>query len=294
MTSLFHLTPKPILSSRDVYALQIIKSWISSSVEHSFFGFGPGNFFYASAKSARIEDVTFETHNFPLTIFMESGALPTFWFLIFFGLTIGIGLSYQTNSMLFLIIYLFTNFQTDYTYRIPLFLALFFILSGQICAPHVQKKERSIISFLLISMSLLCFYFAQNTYFLKQKVLSLNSQIDALSLTKNQPQFIKAAQELEALTPYDETLLVKLSTYYAQIGLLQESIRLLQQLSLYSPHKYLTLLPHLFDQMKKEQMNIQKYIKEKKKDFSTFPFSQKEKKELNNICEDYAKMKCIN
>jgi hypothetical protein len=292
MSKVLHLTPKPLFSSRDLYFIQASKSWITTSLDHSFFGYGPGNFIYASKKSADyVWHETSEAHNLLLTFFMESGPLPTFWFIVFLALTIYVGV--QTNNPItFLFLYLFINFQTDYTYRIPLFFFFFFFFSGQIFAPLLKKGGKKMVSIFIVAFAITTSLFGISTLYINHNYKTLMSQLDKLALTNKKELFAATAQKLETYTPYDEAFLIQLSIYNEQFNV-NESIRLLEKLSVYSPHKYLTLLSHQLDLQIKENVNIKKYLDSRKKMFSTFPYSQKEKDQLNMICMIYTKTKCI-
>ena len=293
MEKYIHLKPKSLLSSRDMYITQATQSWITTSLEHSFFGFGPGNFIYASNKSAyEPSQVTTDTHNIILTIIIESGVLTAFWFLFFFVLTVFVGMK-TNNPLTYLVIYLFTNFQTDYTYRIPLFFTLFFFLSGQIIAPLIKNEAKALLHWLiaLVLVSVLCFgIYARflNTYHTK-----LTAQINTSVTAKNLFIFNDSAKKLETITPYDETTLLNLSRWSEELGDNEEAVRFLEKLSLYSPHIYFLHFPHLLDLQKKNKVNLKTYLEERKKSFTTLPFSPFEKRELNLLCRDYAKIKCI-
>lgn len=294
MERTFHLKTKLLLSGRDIYFAQIAQSWVMTSLEHSFFGYGPGNFIYASNKSAYYPgETTSDAHNLLLTIIMESGMLAVLWFLLFFALIIFIGKK-TNNSLVFLVMYLFINFQTDYTYRIPLFFALFFTLCGQIVAGLIKKKGENVLtSYLLMFVAAFTIFSGIYSYTLHSKYYSFSRRLDTINIRQDLLLFEKTALELERITPYDEQLLLKLSSIYEVNDNVKESIRLLDKLSFYSPRIYLHRLPHQLDLQKKMNVDVKKYIQAKKRDFTQFPFTKKEKKELNAICEDYAKMKCI-
>lgn len=294
MENNLHLHPKLLLSSRNIYIAQAAKSWVSSSLEHSAFGFGPGNFIYASNKSAyNPEQATTDAHNLLLTFIMESGMLALFWFLFFFISTLFIGWKTK-NPLVFFVIYLFINFQTDYTYQIPFFFALFFILVGQVTAPLITKERKvllqSLITFIFVitSCSLVYSIYINYTY------RTFYSQLLHAVSSDNILLFDKISKQLEIITPFDESLLIDLSKYNEELNNNREAVRLLKKLSLYSPHRYLLFFSHQLDLQKKLDVNLTKYIRTSRKEFASLPYTLKEKYLFNAICKNYAKIRCIN
>ncbi len=288
-----HLKPKTLLSARDLYIAQASQSWTTTSLEHSFFGFGPGNFIYASSKSARNSGYAVtDPHNITLTYIMESGLLAAFWFLVFFILTIFIGKK-TNNALSFLILYLFINFQTDYTYLIPLFFALFFFLSGQIIAPLVDKRQKTPLHLLIAAMIIITLCFGSYSFYLDETYGKFSLRLNQSFLTMKATEFNSVSRKLEEITPYDETLLISLSTYSERRGNMKEAIRLLEKLSIYSPRNYLSLLTHQLALQKKNNIDIKKYLGGRRGEFSRFPFTKEEKDQLNKICSAYTKTKCV-
>lgn len=294
MEQTLHLSPKLLLSSRNIYIAQAAKSWISSSLEHSAFGFGPGNFIYASNKSAyNPEQTTTDTHSLLLTFIMESGMLTLFWFLFFFVTTLFIGWKTK-NPLVFFTIYLFINFQTDYTYRMPFFFALFFLLLGQIAAPLVEKKVKILPQNLTIFTFLLTSCFLVYSIYINFSYKTLYSQLLQSTPSDNVSLFNETSKKLEIITPFDESLLLDLSKYNEGLNNNKEAVRLLKKLSFYSPHRYLSLFSHQLDLQKKMGVDLTKYIRTSREEFALLPYTLKEKYSLNVICKNYAKIRCVN
>ena len=293
MKKTLHLEPKQLISSRDIYFAQAAQAWMTSSLEHSFFGYGPANFIYASSKSAQSSwNIISDSHNFLLTTFIESGPLALFWFIIFFVLTVYAG--YKTNNpLVFLVLFLFLNFQTDYTYLIPFFFLSFFFFSGQIIAPLMRTENKTFLHWLICSIFILSICSGIYALYQNQRYTNLNFTLMQYLMKKSPSIDKNVPQELEKITPYDEYLLMNLSLYYEKSGNIKEAVRLLDKLSLYAPHNYLSLLPQQLDLQIKGRMNVMSYLESRRKDFARFPFTIKEKKTLNTLCEKYAKISCV-
>lgn len=294
MQAVFHLNPKPLLSSREKYIKQILKPWTATPLEHLFFGYGPGNFKYASNRAAESAwDIVTDTHNILLAFFVESGFLPVIWFVIFFIATLHVGHKNQ-DPLIYLILYLFVHFQMDYTYRIPFFMYIFFFLCGQIA--HIPTKQSSFFSrtnFLtLISLSIMLALIFMR-YSTIEQYKTLNAQLNKGIQTQEKKVFIPAAQKLEKMTPYDSDLLLTLASFYESFGIMDESIRLLDKLYIYTPRVYFANLPHLMLLQKKEERDTKTYLEEKEKEFMTFPFTAKEKSYLDHTCREYLERECL-
>lgn len=289
-----HINPKPLLSSREKYISQILKPWVSTPLEHIFFGYGPGNFSYASNRAAQSRwDVVTDTHNLLLMFFIESGLLPTLWFIIFVGVIFYNG--YKTHTpLLFLALYLFIHFQMDYTYRIPFFIYLFFFLCGQI-AP-IPTKSVSMFShkniLILLSFCIMVFFNVTKTSLIQQHK-DLTKQLDTGIQSKDKKMFVSAAQKLERMTPYETDLLLTLASFYESFGENKESVRLLDKLYTYSPRDYFVNLAHLMKLQKTAKIDTKNYLEQKEKQFMTFPFNGKEKSNLDHICREYLERECL-
>lgn len=287
MNTHFQLKPKSLWSSRDIYIAQMARTWVSSSLEYSFFGFGPGNIIYASNKSAKYpSEATTDTHNLLLNFFVESGSLPALWFLLFFLTTAYVGIK-NKNPLFFLLVFLFMNFQTDYTYRIPLFFALFFIFSGQIAAPYFTLKTTSLMKKILGGVILIVLCLGIYSYRISTEYRQLNKQLLESVTSKNMLLFDKTAKRLEVLTPYDELLLTNLHTYRELFGNTAESVRLMEKIAQYNPHSYLAALPHQLELQKKMGIDVKIYLQKNKIQYKSFPYRSEEKNILNSLCKKY-------
>ncbi len=295
MSQTLHLNPKPLLSVRDFYYPQVIRAWQTSPLEQLLFGYGSGNYIYSSIKTGVSSDLTpTETHNIFLSLFVENGILTLFWFLIFCTYIVIQGLK-QENPFIYLFIYLLVNFQTDFTYAMPFFMVLFFIFAGQ-SLPDARDKMSVKSSFFFFSL----FCMIGLTIFLGliyMSILNNKKQLDVKLQSAFKSQDKQKIQEtinsLEAITPFEEAELVKWSFIQEFIGNTKEAIRLLEKLSVYSPRWYLLSLSHQLDLQKKDGIDIKQYLEKKRGSFSQFPFTEKERIQLNNICAEHAKIQCV-
>lgn len=304
MTQTLHLNPKPLLSVRDSYYPQVFRAWKTAPLEQFLFGYGPGNYIYPSIKTGVSTDLTpAETHNILLSIFIESGFLSLFWFLIFCILILYIGFK-QKNPSVYLFLYLLINFQTDYTYVIPFFMGLFFFFAGQTIS-RISPETMSLKSFwqsalggramgIFVCIFLTFFIYSGATYFsLRQEHDNLEIKLTQAVNKQDKVAVQKISPILEQLTPYNEIELVRLSLAQESIGNYNEAVRLLDKLSIYSPHLYLYYFSDILNLLKREKLDIKQYLEKRKKDFALFILSQEEKDKLNGICKEYAKMLCV-
>lgn len=295
MTQTLHLNPKSLLSVRDSYYPQVVRAWKSAPLEQLLFGYGSGNYIYPSIKTGTTLELTpTETHNVFLSLFVENGVLSFFWFFIFCLLIVYWGIRIGNPSVYFFI-YLFANFQTDFTYAIPFFMVLFFFFAGQ--SLHQKNEHTNILSpFFLIALVCaggIIIILGFSYISIQRNKKNLDNKL-ATAIVKQDARIIQnVIEELEHITPYEEGELVKWSSAQETIGNNEDAIRLLEKLSVYSPRWYLLYLPHQLDLQKKIKIDLKSYLTRRKKDFAQFPFSKEEKKQLNDVCNDYAEMQCV-
>lgn len=296
MQETLKLNPKPLFSARNFYYPQVIRAWKSAPLEQLLFGYGLGNYIYPSIKTGNTQDLTpTETHNILLSIFIENGGLALFWFLIFCALIVWWGMRVNNQSV-YLFIYLIVNFQTDFTYIIPLFMGAFFFFAGQ----SIHKDTRRSVDahpaalYVLYVCVVTLFVIAGISYLsIINRRETLNKQLAAM-IVKNQKDTIQnTIKHLELITPYRESELVKWSSIQEAIGNNSEAIRLLEKLSVYSPRWYLLYLPHQLELQKKMGIDNKKYIMNRKNDITQFPYTLLEKEKLNEICIQYVESPCV-
>ncbi|MFN4212725.1 MAG: O-antigen ligase family protein [Microgenomates group bacterium] len=127
--------PRGIVSGRIEYFSQGIKGFL----EKPFFGWGVGNYHFASKKyvSKNLQQVS-SALNLPITILTETGIFGFFFFFLFF-LVIFKNIDKKLTPYIYLFYYLCLNFLTDYTYSIYGMFLFLFLLAGM-----VIKKEKKI------------------------------------------------------------------------------------------------------------------------------------------------------
>ncbi len=135
------------------YRNKFFKEAALSIRERPLLGVGPGNFSYASAKYTELPSLWTESaHNIFLEVFVENGV---FAGIVFMALIVLILKRLRKNLLFFLALSLLLNFQTDYTYRIYSFLALFVVILGlNYEAREVIKWRKSNFMFASISVFL--------------------------------------------------------------------------------------------------------------------------------------------
>jgi hypothetical protein len=294
MTTYLHLKPKPLLSTRNLYFEQAFFVWKSAPLAQFLFGYGLGNYIYPSLKTGKTLDVTpTETHNIFLSIFIESGFLSLFWFLFFCASSLYLGYKLR-NPSLYFYVYLLINFQTDFTYVIPFFMLLFFFFASQ----GIYKKEKTSNEKLLLRIG--CIVILTITtisvisyFFVKKEKKKLDAQLIQAVISQNKSQVYLTIRNLERLTPYEESELIRWSSIQEAMGNTSEAVRLIEKISIYSPHLYLEYLPHQLDLQRKIFINLRKYLTEKKTELELFPYSPDEKYDLNTICNNYAGISCV-
>lgn len=288
-----HLQTKPLLSSRVLYTQQAFKSWQTSDFITQSFGFGLGNFMYPSQKTATKADLGApDAHNIFLSLFIESGLLPSLWFFIFSVFVLITGFISQ-SLFLYPFLYLFIHFQTDFTFHIPFFFFCFFIFAGQSISTYTDKKNKGILLILLL-IALMITTFAgymywQTTLYKGQLLKAVDFQIKK----QNKAAVFSTLYQLEQMQPYDRSQLVKSSSIYEAFGDNKNAVRLLEKILLYDPRSYLLVLPHQIELQQKMDVDIKKYLYEKRGAFSQLPFTPKEWKILNDICFQYTESLCV-
>ena len=220
-----------IFSGRPEFIVQSLKSFW----EKPLFGFGPGNFYYASLKnSLHFYDTTVYAHNIFLELLVDSG-LPA---AIFFGIFILlIFINALKNQSLFSLsfLYLLINFQTDDTYRIFGLLVLFLITGA--FTYREEKTGASLDIFGLLALTPIVGLFlitTSNTLLaagqpeLAAKVYPLNKMAYQVTIAQGSRKSAKMATQLYTIAPDDLPDLITLANFYEQTG---DKTRQLQMLT---------------------------------------------------------------
>lgn len=140
-----------------------------SITNRPLFGVGPYNFEYISNEFSNnpMYGTTFTAHNIFLEIASEHGLLAFITFAVFIILLFA---KSKKNVLYFVLLVMFINFQTDYTYRIYSFFLLFFVIAGTI---YAEKNEKGINIKMLLVTSIFLSLFA--FIILLSNILQLNN-----------------------------------------------------------------------------------------------------------------------
>ena len=292
-STLTKLQPKPLLSSRELYTQQAYTSWKQADFPTQVFGYGLGNFFYPSQKTATKLDLGApDAHNIFLSLFIEAGLLPTLWFLIFFLFVFIGGLITQSLS-LYPLLYLFVLFQTDYTFHIPFFFVCFFIFAGQsLMGKHEMQNKKIVMILIGISFVITAFSAYMHNDLANQKtrlLISLDTQIKK----QDKPALFKTIETLEQIQPYNQSFLIRSSSIYEAFDAHENAVRLLEKLSVYSPREFIIQFPHILELQGKSGVDLKQYIQRNKNEFIQLPLTLYEQKKFNETCIKFAEIPCI-
>ncbi len=290
----FQIIPKPLLSMRDVYFSQVI-TFISRMIpEQIGFGLGLGNFSYLS--SSVVTDINYKigsAHNFILNLFVEGGLLSVLWIIFFFTLVVFGGLKKKIFAVL-PVIYILINFQTDYTYQIPLMLFLLFFYAGQVHTHYSTSSlsPRILLVFLLVGVVSYAVIFSQlNTH--KNNLTKLTTYLSSVGKAENKHTLYPALIALEKESPYEEMTLLRIAKLYNLTKNYNEEFRVLDKLSLYSPHTYIKQLPELLLAIEQGGGDSNGYLKKQRNILLSLSLTQKEKDSVNTICKNNLKSICL-
>ncbi len=232
---LITFTPRGLIASRPTYYSQAIKS----IQKHPFFGIGGGNFFLASKEYNTRNDITDSAHNILLEVLTEQGIITGIFFIAFCLWVIYKGIA-SRSPFGYLFLYLFINFQTDYTYKIHFFIVLFFI-----CAALSLKEKKNIVLPLwvnglingLLLLYALCtfnslFFLKQNLPFEALKWYPLNKDayiaiINQETNSQTAERFITTANQL---APYDIQIIVTSAQYYSSHKAYEKALALYERI----------------------------------------------------------------
>ena len=210
-----------IFSGRPEFIVQSLKSFW----QKPFFGFGPGNFYYASLKnSAEPYEVTVYAHNIFLEQLVDSG-LPAAIFLGIFILLIFINALKNQSLFSLSFLYLLINFQTDDTYKIFGLLVLLLIAGALVY--REQKTEASLDIFGLLALIPVIGVFlivTSNTLLmagqpeLAARIYPLNKAAYQTTIAQGSRKSAKMAAQLYSIAPDDLPSLITLANFYEQTG----------------------------------------------------------------------------
>ena len=223
---LFNLPQKNLFDSRKNYWQQ----GIQAIKEKPIFGFGMGNFNYASQKY-RNNYYTFSgtAHNFLLENFVENGLLTTLPLTIFLILLL---LSAWRRQSVFslLFFYLFFIFQTDYIYRMYSIMVLFMILAAVVYEEKNEVESTTVFGiftlflYVVLQMIMISHIFIKNNRFeLAIQTYPFNKLVYPLFINEliqkgDFPQAVSAANQYETIAPGNENVTRTLAETYLTLG----------------------------------------------------------------------------
>jgi len=290
----FQITPKPLLSMRDVYFSQVIPFVSRLIPEQIGFGLGLGNFSYLSSSVVTdLNNKVGSAHNFFLNLFVEGGALSLLWMVIFCALVVFGGLKKKIIAVL-PVIYILINFQTDYTYQIPFMLFMLFFYAGQVHAHYstsIFSPRMSLMVLLIGVVSYGVIFFQLNIH--QQTLTNLNNYLSSVGKTEDKLKLYPALIALEKESPYDEMTLLRMAELYNLSKNYNEEFRILEKLSLFSPHMYVKQLPELLLAIEKNGGDSNEYLKKQKSFLMSLPLSRDERDGINVICKNNLKSICL-
>lgn len=288
--SSFNISPKPLLSQRDAYTYQTALFLFRSPIEYVGFGVGLGNFSYASSKTTDFGGkIIADPHNIFLTFLVEGGIVSLLWTALFLSSVSYYGVKYKRNT-LFLFLYLLFLFQTDYVFQIPAFLFLFFFLAGQTVRVPCEEKNTSNVSdlWLWIFLFILVGFTSFQSYSVKAQYVREQTNLTKALKTNSISGIDKSADILLSLTPYDDTLLIRLSSIYEAYKQEDRAISLLEKLLVFSPHSFIENLPHLLQLKEAAKQDILAYIRSITPELRQATISYEERTVLKSLCVKYA------
>lgn len=180
------LSPRDMLSGRDTFYPQAIDA-IS---KNPLFGVGAGNFIKISLTYNKNNNFTDSAHNIFLEIAAEQG-IPTLLAFVFLVVLLTVQAVRKRSVWGYVFIYLFLNFQTDYTYQIYLFPVLVAVVAGVFYEEHDSVSIPTWI-FGLVSSVLFFIVFCMLTSII---MLSSGRPLDAIRwYPLNKDAYIQALQ----------------------------------------------------------------------------------------------------
>lgn len=302
---LFNLPQKQFFNNRENYWQQGIEAIKTKPL----FGFGMGNFGYASQKYRNNYYTFSETaHNFLLENFVENGFLTTLPLIIFLMLLL---LSAWRKRSIFslLFFYLFFIFQTDYIYRMYSVMALFMILAAVV---YDEKNETE--STLTFGIFTLFFYFALQMIvvshiFIKNSRFELAIRTYPFNKSAYPPfineriqegdssQAVIAANQYKAIAPDDEKILRTLAETYLVLGDKKKALLYFEKMYKNNHLVGMPIVEKIY-LLKKEIATGQQteaFIKQAFLDFNNAPYwykTQALKEQIKTFCKKYKKDYC--
>ena len=302
---LFNLPQKNLFDSRKNYWQQ----GIQAIKEKPIFGFGMGNFGYASQKYRSNYYVFSETsHNFFLDTVVENGLLATIPLIIFFILVL---LSVWRRQSIFslLFFYLFIIFQTDYIYKMYSVMVLFMILAAVVYEEKNETESTTIFGiitlflYVVLQMIMISHIFIKNNRFeLAIQSYPLNklaypSLIQKKVQTGDSVGAIITANQYGTIAPDDENVVRTLAETYLALGNKKKALLYFEKMYTNNYLVGLSIIEKIY-LLKKEiatDQQAEAFIKRVFLDFNKAPYwykTQALKEQIKTFCKKYKKDFC--
>lgn len=255
-----NLSDKSFLATRTSY----FKQAFSSILNKPLFGVGQDNFVFASAKYAQnLAERVYTSHNIFLDIFSENGILAG---VIFLGIICLFFINSEKSLLFLLAIAALINFQTDYTFKIYSFLALFWVLAGSSYAEKINFKLEAkfikIPSFLLALIAIfillsnaaimannskLAFYLYPLNFDVYPSIIEKNIE------QKNNKEAINELEQFGRLFSGDPLTLDYIGRTYVKLGQNQTALLYFEKAYISNPYYDFSLVEKIYElKIKKE------------------------------------------
>lgn len=294
------LYPRKLAESRYNYfidALNAIK-------ERPFFGYGIGNFSYASQKY-ETQYYSGTSHNIILDNLVESGVLGVSIFLI--GIIYVFYHLFKNKSFFFFFtIYLFFNFQTDYTFTIYLFLMLFTL--GSSIGLSYQKYEMKIPPYVTSILSIIpllfviCFlssmiFLQKRSYKLAYIIYPLNKAVlyqEIIDPKTSDTDKYLAFQRYRFIAPYDLDFLIPQALFYEKKEKWNEATTSFKTAYMANRYVNFIVIQHIYRLTEKiESTKAANYFLAKVfMDYENIPKSKMLINTINEFCNTLPKKTC--
>jgi len=172
---------------------------------------------------------------------------------------------------------------------------LFFFFAGQtVQAPKGDEEPSHQIDFWLWIFIFVTTLFVGFQAYTINTQYSLQQRALTKSLEQNNIENIgRSAGTLYSITPYDETLLIRLSSIYEAHDQKDKAIFFLEKLLTFYPHNYVENITHLLELKAATNQNVSKYLSRVIPELRETPLSKKEKGVINSLCRQYLSSPCF-
>ncbi|MBI5123624.1 O-antigen ligase family protein [Candidatus Roizmanbacteria bacterium] len=302
---LFHLPQKQFFNNRENYWQQ----GIQAIKEKPIFGFGMGNFGYASQKyRSNYYTSTQTAHNFLLENFVENGLLATLPLIIF--LTLLLLSAWRRQSVFSLLFfYLFFIFQTDYIYGMYSVMVLFMILAAIVYEEKNEVDHTAVFGIITLFLYFALQMIVISHIFIKNNRLELAVQLYPLNKLAYPSLIQKKAKEgdstgaiiianqYKTIAPDDEDIVRTFAETYLTLGDKKKALLYFEKMYTNNHLLGLSIVEKIY-LLKKEiatDQQAEAFIQQAFLDFNNAPYwykTQALKEQIKTFCKKYKKDFC--